>query len=309
MIKVIFTIGVSASGKSTWALDEVAKSPNTTSIVCRDNIRHEIAMSRLEDRGYCRGASQTNIWKVWNWKWEKEVTNLWWEHFEYLTNRFTTIICADTNLNRARLDSTKQEIKSRFPTKEFDFEEVLFDISLEEAIKRDNARADGVGAEVIVKQWYQLQDFKNFGEKYTPFKNARKAIIVDIDGTLAHMRDRGAFEWPRVGEDELDQVVYHIVRGYYQQGYEIIIMSGRDSVCRPETEDWLVRNNVPYSMLLMRAKDDMRKDAIVKGELFWQYVAQKFNVEAVFDDRNQVVHFWRSIGLRVIHCGDPWNSF
>jgi hypothetical protein len=42
---------------------------------------------------------------------------------------------------------------------------------------------------------------------------------------------------------------------------------------------------------------DMRKDAVIKQELFDKYVAGKYNVLFVLDDRNQVVDFWRSIGL------------
>jgi hypothetical protein len=47
----------------------------------------------------------------------------------------------------------------------------------------------------------------------------------------------------------------------------------------------------------MRPENDMRKDSVVKSELFWEHVAPNYNVQFVLDDRDQVVDFWRSIGL------------
>jgi len=43
----------------------------------------------------------------------------------------------------------------------------------------------------------------------------------------------------------------------------------------------------------MRAKGDNRKDAVIKGELYEEHVKAKYNVVVVFDDRNQMVDYWR----------------
>lgn len=42
----------------------------------------------------------------------------------------------------------------------------------------------------------------------------------------------------------------------------------------------------------MRKAEDGRKDSIVKYEILLD-LAKKFNILAVFDDRNQVVKMWR----------------
>jgi hypothetical protein len=47
-------------------------------------------------------------------------------------------------------------------------------------------------------------------------------------------------------------------------------------------------------MLIMRAAGDFRKDAIIKKEIFSNYVEGKYFVELVLDDRNQVVDLWRN---------------
>jgi len=48
----------------------------------------------------------------------------------------------------------------------------------------------------------------------------------------------------------------------------------------------------------MRASDDNRKDAIIKKEIYHKYIEPNYNINAVFDDRNQVVDIWRlELGL------------
>jgi hypothetical protein len=48
----------------------------------------------------------------------------------------------------------------------------------------------------------------------------------------------------------------------------------------------------------MRGHRDQRKDSIIKRELFDGHVRGRFYVEAVIDDRNQVVDMWRrELGL------------
>jgi hypothetical protein len=47
----------------------------------------------------------------------------------------------------------------------------------------------------------------------------------------------------------------------------------------------------------MRKTDDNRCDSIVKEEIYNEYIKDKYNVLAVFDDRDRVVDMWRRIGL------------
>jgi predicted kinase len=312
MTKVIITIGISASGKSYFANQEYEKDPLGVRIICRDWLRHQLLDERLgkDHSVYNMHKTPTNIWKVWkfNGKDEKIITDWWWSEFESaVKGNYKKIICADTNLNRNRLDHMKQRMRDEYGVT--DIEEMMFDISLEEAIKRDNARPDGVGMEVIVKQWHQFQDMKNFGEKYVPVSDSRKALLCDIDGTAAIMKNRGPFEWNKVHQDERNDLVYHIVRGFYQQGYEIVYISGRDGCCYDITYKWLEDNNFPITELIMRTPNDSRKDSTVKNELFWSKIARKYDVIGVIDDRPQVIHMWMSIGIKPIIVGNPWSSF
>lgn len=63
---------------------------------------------------------------------------------------------------------------------------------------------------------------------------------------------------------------------------------------------WLEANNIGYHELLMRNKDDNRKDSIIKKELFDKHIRGRYDVMFVLDDRNQVVEMWRSLGLKCL---------
>ena len=54
----------------------------------------------------------------------------------------------------------------------------------------------------------------------------------------------------------------------------------------------------------MRTLGDMRKDSIVKQELYEQNILGKFNVSFILDDRQQVVDMWRSLGLTVFQVAE-----
>lgn len=129
-------------------------------------------------------------------------------------------------------------------------------------------------------------------------KELPKAIIVDIDGTLAKMNGRGPFDWHRVGEDLVNEPVRHLVNLYQGSGHKIIIFSGRDSVCREQTRQWLADNLIGYNYLFMRPEGNFEKDAIIKRRMFDNHVDGIFDIQFVVDDRNQVVDMWRKdLGL------------
>lgn len=124
-----------------------------------------------------------------------------------------------------------------------------------------------------------------------------KAIIVDIDGTLAKMNGRSPFDWSRVGEDKVNEPVRTVLMAM-RKTHMVIIFSGRDGVCRTETINWLNNNRIHYNKIFMREEGNNEKDAIIKRRLFDTHIAGKYEIEFVLDDRNQVVDMWRKdLGL------------
>ena len=140
--------------------------------------------------------------------------------------------------------------------------------------------------------------------KYLP-----KVVIVDIDGTLSKMGDRSPFEWSKVGIDTPNEPIVrlvHLLNGCESQ-YQIIVFTGRDEVCRLETRNWLWEHNIEHIALHMRPLGDMRKDCIVKKEMFDQNIKDKYEVLFVLDDRDQVVKMWREeLGLTCLQVA-PGN--
>jgi hypothetical protein len=134
-----------------------------------------------------------------------------------------------------------------------------------------------------------------------------RAVLVDIDGTLAlRTGTRSPFDWGRVGEDEPHPAVVELVQTLAAAGrHRIILLSGRDEVCRWQTEMWLDAQRVPYDELHMRARNDNRKDFVVKAELYRAHVAGRYTVAFVVDDRDQVVRMWRhDLGLTCLQVAE-----
>ena len=129
------------------------------------------------------------------------------------------------------------------------------------------------------------------------------AILCDIDGTLAFHEERSPFEYEKLHTDTLIQPVYNVLQSL-STDCEVIIMSGRPNENREATEKWLKDNNVHYDALFMRKTDDDRNDSIIKQELFDENIRGKWNIRTVLDDRDRVVHMWRSLGLTCLQVND-----
>ena len=135
----------------------------------------------------------------------------------------------------------------------------------------------------------------------------QKIVIFDIDGTLALRKDRSPFDWSKVGNDNPNVPICKILSLFNCccSSYEIVIFSGRDEICRKDTIEWLMSHGISFKELFMRPQGDMRKDSIVKKELFEKHIKGKYNVLAVFDDRNQVVDMWRNeLGLTCLQVAE-----
>lgn len=126
------------------------------------------------------------------------------------------------------------------------------------------------------------------------------AIMVDIDGTLAHMQDRSPYDYSKVMSDTLDDVIADITRKYKT----VVVMSGRPESCREDTENWLRKHAVRFDKLFMRTTGDNRKDSIVKLELYKEHVEPNYNISFILDDRNQVVKMWREQGLKCLQVAE-----
>lgn len=273
-MKVLLLRGLPASGKSTYAKELVSKNPNW------------VRVNKDDLRAMMNGG-------VFSRKLEEQIVMTERELTENALKIGKNVVIDDTNFNLAHERYFSQ--LARYYKAEFEVK--FFDTPLEECIKRDNKRPNGVG-EAVIRRMYD-QYLKPQPAIYEHNKNLRTAIICDIDGTLAHMKNRSPYDWGRVDTDEVDPTIKNLL-DVLKDKYFIILVSGRDEICREKTEKWLRGNDIPYGTLLMRPEGDIRKDSIVKRELFERCIRPYYDIEFVLDDRNQVVDMWRSLGLKCL---------
>lgn len=299
-MKAIITIGVSASGKTTWANEFVKENPEYF-IMCRDDLRKKYYEKTHSNEKFS--------WKVWNMKWEKKITAMFWDLIGRCCENQKNIIIADTNLNKDRLGNLKSSLE------ELGYSDIKikeFPISFEEACKRDSLRENGVGFQVIAKQFEQWNKIKK--RQYIPNDLNEYAIIVDIDGTIADNSHRSNFDYSKVKFDKPITEIINLVYGCYLSCHKIIFLTGREMVgnCRNDTINWLdkhintpLNNHIDYQ-LLMRNVGDHRAGDIVKEELFWKHIANKYNVVLAIDDMPKIIRMWQSIGVKTLMVGNPY---
>lgn len=282
-------VGIPASGKSTYSQDKVRNDPSY-SRVNRDDFRF-----MLKNAPVCEP------------KIEKIISKLMNASIDALLAKNLNVIVDNTHLKAKYIDELIAYVEHRA-----DVHFRIFDISLEKAIERDNNRTKKVGEEVIKKMY---KDYKNLTDSYL-FQNRTKKkfvfidppynpalpdiVMFDIDGTLAHMNGkRGPFDWKRTDVDDPDRTVMNTFKDHMTLGHRIFVLSGRSDEGREPTEQWLDFYGLKYEKLLMRKKDDFRPDNQVKEEIYNHYIKGKYNVKVIYDDRQQVVDMWRSLGLKV----------
>jgi len=130
-----------------------------------------------------------------------------------------------------------------------------------------------------------------------------KAIIFDIDGTLAIKGDRSPYDWSKVDLDSPNKAVVLMNQTLYEDDLHIIILSGRDGSCRDKTIGWLAKNHIEYDELHMREAGNTEKDTVVKKRMYDDNINGKYDVLCVFDDRPCMVRMWREMGLFCFDCG------
>lgn len=297
MPTLTMTKGLPASGKSTWAKEQVAQSNGQTKRVNKDDLRHML------DSGVWNKENEKHILKVR----DKLVVH-------YLSNGFSVIV-DDTNLH-PKHEKTLRELAEGFGVT-FEVKSFL-DVSLHECIQRDIKRGNKVGKKAIERMYNQFLNQKRHVAQYMPpVKNPDlpDCIIVDIDGTLAHMTDRSPYDYTKVNTDVVDEAVRDIVRIVHWFGDQwdptyVVIVSGRDDTCKEATEMWLADNDIPYDELYMRdhtrVDEQGRKldDTITKKDIYEKFIKPRFNVRFVLDDRDRVVKMWREEGLKVLQVAE-----
>lgn len=141
-----------------------------------------------------------------------------------------------------------------------------------------------------------------------------KAVIFDLDGTLALIDQRrakaaradGKINWKTFFDPrniQLDQPNVPVIKMFNllkNAGYKMIVFSGRDSVNKNATKEWLAKHGIEPDILRMRPEGSFTPDDKLKRDWLHELPEIGINIEdivCIFDDRDKVVKMWRKEGL------------
>ena len=157
----------------------------------------------------------------------------------------------------------------------------------------------------------------------------KNTVIFDLDGTLANIdvrRDKslkpnGKLDWNKFAAstsimdwDTPNAPVIKMAQMFHDNGFRVVIFSGRNDRSFDATVSWLKSHDVPHDLLVMRpdkfkadswpiaegnpATSEMRfmPDEILKKAMLDTFVDIN-DVFLVVDDRDKVVKMWRDLGL------------
>lgn len=135
------TVGISASGKTTWAEKVVASYPGNWVNINRDDIRFGII-----------GVRDSTKWSFTKEN-EKKVTNIQSQMMDNALVSGRNIIISDTNIN----DKVRNKLVTHLYDMGYEVHLVWFDIDLREAILRDSKRTNPVKPRIINEQYLRYQ--------------------------------------------------------------------------------------------------------------------------------------------------------
>jgi predicted kinase len=291
MTQLVITRGLPGSGKTTWALKWAAEASGRVR-VNRDDTRYTLY----------------GVYSGLTWEGEEKVTKVQQAQAVAFLAAGCDVIIDDTNLNSKTVKGWQKIARANnadFRSQEFWMEpnlckEWVASRALEggravpdEVIDKMHQRYLSKGFPAIVP----LEPQAPITAPYVPDLWLRAAYLFDVDGTLTTgPHDRSPYDWAMVWQDKVNAPVAALSLALKSHAH-IIVVSGRDGSCYHQTYRWLVENQIWFDQLLMREAGDKRKDAVVKAEIFDRDIRNRYNVLGVFDDRNQVVDMWRSLGL------------
>ncbi len=354
--QIILCRGLPASGKSTWARELIDKNPEKYKRINKDDLRamldngkwskkneqcvlqvRDLLIQKFMEDGYNIIVDDTNLdpkhekrMKEFVEKWNSKISE---NSFTFCNGKGDVWVDSDDGDREHNKHLTCRGCSKC--KEKYELEVKFFDISLSDAIDRDNKRTIGhVGQKVIRGMYERYIAPLNKNKKLEQDSSLSHCFIVDIDGTVAEKGDRSPFDWSKVSGDTPIEPIVKLVKILITQKYseeKIVFFSGRKECCMGDTITWINKYIFNYEgtyslsndceirffnsatneekyhseyQLFMRKDDDDRNDAITKRELFDEHIRGKFFVEFILDDRDRVVKMWRELGLSCLQVAN-----
>ena len=141
-----------------------------------------------------------------------------------------------------------------------------------------------------------------------------KAVIFDIDGTLADSRHRLQYieqqpkQWDKFFSESLKDRyipdVYIEYKKHKKAGNKIMILTGRPEVQRTITEEWLYKKDIRYDELYMCPnKLTNTPQHEVKEALILSLILQ-YKIYAAYDDNKYMQDIYKKLNIKFYYIQD-----
>ncbi|RYZ31311.1 MAG: polynucleotide kinase, partial [Sphingobacteriales bacterium] len=247
--QLLILVGAPGSGKSTFAKYHLRTHTNWAR-VCRDDFRSmHFAAGFMPDKD------------------EAMITKMIDGSIEAMLVNKTNVIADATHTKKVYLD---EYIKKFGHLADISFK--VFEASREVLNNRCREREVQTGKVIpaaAVKQHSESLELLKAAFDFAPVPRIQKqntiavqdaalpkAIICDLDGTLALLNGRNPFDASNCEADVLNQPVAGVLQTYAKNDYKIILVSGREVKFEEQTRRFLWQHGIPFDLLLMRNTAD-----------------------------------------------------
>lgn len=125
-----------------------------------------------------------------------------------------------------------------------------------------------------------------------------KLLIVDIDGTLCHLKPDSERNKHTGNEKPIENMVYLISSMLLLDHIKVIVMTGRKDKFFDITVDWLVSQWLPVEVI-MQKKWKAGKNHIFKKEQL-QKLQEKHEILAVIDDNPDMIPVCKELWITML---------
>lgn len=136
-----------------------------------------------------------------------------------------------------------------------------------------------------------------------------KAIIVDIDGTLADVRsiahictelqDLDLYHEKSVDVPVVDWVLSDIEKAL-DRGDAIFLVTARKEKYLYQTMQFLIKNKVRFTSIFMRKNDDTSNDVDYKKSVLNSIRDLGYHVTTAYEDNPEIAELWMACGIRTV---------
>ena len=138
----------------------------------------------------------------------------------------------------------------------------------------------------------------------------KNIILCDIDGTVAnndHRQDllKNYKDWDKFFSELVNDVpIYEIislVNQEYENGLEVIFITGRPERYRKITHDWLSQYFKFELNIMMRSDSDKRNKLLIKSEMLENFDKKK-QVLRVYENDPDLIKLWEEFSFDIVNA-------